>query len=405
MRRPPGVAVVAPRVGAGLDRGEAVAAVGVGEAAADAGEVAGRSGRGAGRACGCSGRRRWPARSRRAGARTGRPSPSRTRPVTTIRSPIGSPPCWMVRSASSGSTSWCAEDRAPTARCPPGRRGAGPWSGGAGGCCGTAGSRAAAGSRGAGGVRTPSAIAAISGADLRLASSGPAGSWWSRSRTATARPSDLAGRVRHWPSAEWKDAAHGRQPPSPAPRVTSRVLALLGAFDEEHRRLTLTELGRARRAAGADRAPAGGRAGRVGRADRDRRPASTWSGAGCGTSACWRPLQTGLRSSPRRFLHDLYGATLATVHLAVRDGTEVLYLDRLAGHASVPVVSQVGSRLPLHATGVGQGAAGPRAGRGPGSGAGRPAPDHAVHDHPAGTAAPPARPGPHARTTPRRWRR
>ena len=32
----------------------------------------------------------------------------------------------------------------------------------------------------------------------------------------------------------------------------------------------------------------------------------------------------------------------------------MLYLDRLSGHASVPVVSQVGSRLPLHATGVGK---------------------------------------------------
>jgi DNA-binding IclR family transcriptional regulator len=38
----------------------------------------------------------------------------------------------------------------------------------------------------------------------------------------------------------------------------------------------------------------------------------------------------------------------------VRDGTRVLYLDRLSGHQSVPVVSTVGSRLPLHATGVGK---------------------------------------------------
>ena len=38
----------------------------------------------------------------------------------------------------------------------------------------------------------------------------------------------------------------------------------------------------------------------------------------------------------------------------MRDGTEVLYLDRLRGSASVPIVSTVGSRLPLHATGVGK---------------------------------------------------
>src|SRR5699024_2266256 len=66
------------------------------------------------------------------------------------------------------------------------------------------------------------------------------------------------------------------------------------------------------------------------------------------------PVQTDLRQTASPFLHDLYGATLATVHLAVPDGTEVLYVDRHSGHGSVPVVSQVGSRLPMHATGVGK---------------------------------------------------
>jgi len=66
------------------------------------------------------------------------------------------------------------------------------------------------------------------------------------------------------------------------------------------------------------------------------------------------PAPTDLRAAASPFLHDIYGATLATVHFAVRDGTEVLYLDRLSGHASVPVVSQVGGRLPLYATSVGK---------------------------------------------------
>jgi DNA-binding IclR family transcriptional regulator len=66
------------------------------------------------------------------------------------------------------------------------------------------------------------------------------------------------------------------------------------------------------------------------------------------------PVQAGLRQAASPFLHDLYGATLATVHLAVRDGVEVLYVDRLSGHVSVPVVSEIGSRLPMHATGVGK---------------------------------------------------
>jgi DNA-binding IclR family transcriptional regulator len=42
------------------------------------------------------------------------------------------------------------------------------------------------------------------------------------------------------------------------------------------------------------------------------------------------------------------------VHLAVREDDRVLYLETLSGSRSVPVVSTVGSRLPMHATGVGK---------------------------------------------------
>jgi DNA-binding IclR family transcriptional regulator len=138
-----------------------------------------------------------------------------------------------------------------------------------------------------------------------------------------------------------------------AASVTSRALDLLGAFDLAHRSLTLSDL--ARRAGmplttahrliaelrdwGAlDRLPTGEYV--IGR--------RLWD---LGLLA---PVQSGLRQAASPFLHDLYGATLATVHLAVRDGIEVLYIDRLAGHVSVPVVSKIGSRLPMHATGVGK---------------------------------------------------
>lgn len=135
--------------------------------------------------------------------------------------------------------------------------------------------------------------------------------------------------------------------------VASRLLGLLGAFDEDHRSLNLTELARrsglplttAHRLVGElvtwgalARTPTGDYV--VGR--------RLWD---LGLLA---PVQSGLRQVASPFLHDIYAATLATVHLAVRDGVEVLYLDRLAGHASVPVVSTVGSRLPLHTTGVGK---------------------------------------------------
>ena len=54
------------------------------------------------------------------------------------------------------------------------------------------------------------------------------------------------------------------------------------------------------------------------------------------------------------FLQDLFAATGDTVHLAVREADRALYVERLSGQASVPVVSEVGGRLPLHTTGVGK---------------------------------------------------
>ena len=140
---------------------------------------------------------------------------------------------------------------------------------------------------------------------------------------------------------------------TPGATVTSRALALVAAFDEEHRRLTLTEL-----------------AGRAGlplpTAHRLAGELLAWGALARTASGhyvigrrLWdvgllAPHQAGLVELASPFLHDLYGATLATVHLAVRDGTEVLYLDRLRGSSSVPIVSTVGTRLAMHATGVGK---------------------------------------------------
>lgn len=66
------------------------------------------------------------------------------------------------------------------------------------------------------------------------------------------------------------------------------------------------------------------------------------------------PVQLELRQVAAPFLLDVHTATRDTVHLAVREGLRALYVDRVSGRESTPVVSQVGSRLPLHATGVGK---------------------------------------------------
>jgi DNA-binding IclR family transcriptional regulator len=65
------------------------------------------------------------------------------------------------------------------------------------------------------------------------------------------------------------------------------------------------------------------------------------------------PTARRLRSVALPFLEDLYELTRENVHLAVRDGLAALYLERISGRSAVAVISDVGSRLPLHATGVG----------------------------------------------------
>src|SRR3984957_17452967 len=135
--------------------------------------------------------------------------------------------------------------------------------------------------------------------------------------------------------------------------VASRVLAILGSFDAGHRALTLSEIARR---SGLTLPTAHRLVGELAEWGALRR---TSAGGYVIGRRIWdlgllAPVQTGLRDVAAPFLQDLYGATMATVHLAVRDGTQVLYLDRLSGHASGRVVGRVAAGLPLHATGVGK---------------------------------------------------
>ena len=58
------------------------------------------------------------------------------------------------------------------------------------------------------------------------------------------------------------------------------------------------------------------------------------------------PVQLELRQVAAPFLSDVHTTIRDTVHLAVREGTKALYVERVSGRESVPVVSHVGSRLP-----------------------------------------------------------
>jgi len=71
----------------------------------------------------------------------------------------------------------------------------------------------------------------------------------------------------------------------------------------------------------------------------------------------WEVAQNGggqLRHTVRPFLQDLFSLTQETSHLAIRQGHEALYIDRVYSSKRVPRASRVGGRLPLHATAVGK---------------------------------------------------
>ncbi|MEO6084900.1 MAG: IclR family transcriptional regulator [Umezawaea sp.] len=65
------------------------------------------------------------------------------------------------------------------------------------------------------------------------------------------------------------------------------------------------------------------------------------------------PGSLGLREHALPFLEDLYEVTHQNVQLAVRDALEAVYVERISAHNAVNVVTRIGSRLPVHASGVG----------------------------------------------------
>lgn len=66
------------------------------------------------------------------------------------------------------------------------------------------------------------------------------------------------------------------------------------------------------------------------------------------------PRGLRLREVALPYLGDLQHATNANIHLAVRDGHDVIYVESLHARDCVRVLSRLGGRWPLHATGTGQ---------------------------------------------------
>lgn len=134
--------------------------------------------------------------------------------------------------------------------------------------------------------------------------------------------------------------------------MTARVLDVLGAFTAVAPELALTDIARrtglplttAHRIVGE--LAAGGALDR-GDDGRYRIGLRLWE------IAVLAPASLDLREHAMPFLEDLHEVTRHNVALAVLDGAEVVYLERLSARDAVSIVTRSGSRLPVHATGVG----------------------------------------------------
>jgi DNA-binding IclR family transcriptional regulator len=134
--------------------------------------------------------------------------------------------------------------------------------------------------------------------------------------------------------------------------VASRVFRLLDSFTEAKPALSLSEL-----SASAELP--------LSTTHRLVAELTTWGGLTRGADGRYRiglrlleigslsPGSLSLRERAMPFLEDLYEATRQNVQLAVRDDLEVVYVERISARGAVNILTRIGSRMPLHATGVG----------------------------------------------------
>lgn len=148
-----------------------------------------------------------------------------------------------------------------------------------------------------------------------------------------------------------KTSQRGRRPAA-GEAVVSRAFRLLAAFDEDHRRLSLTDLARR---SGAPLSTTSRLARQMldwGALERDERGRFS-IGLRLYELASLSPRTHDLRDVALPYMGDLAEATRQHVLLVVREGDEALLLERLSAHHAMPVLYRVGGRMPLHATAAG----------------------------------------------------
>ena len=142
-------------------------------------------------------------------------------------------------------------------------------------------------------------------------------------------------------------------PPTPAKSVTARALSVLGAFHVEEPQLTLSQISRATGLPVATVFRLAGELEDGGFLQRDT--SNRYSlGVRLWEMGLLTPVHGHLREIAMPFLLNLQYATRETVQLAVCDGLDAVYVEKLTMVTDVPVQSRIGARIPLHATAVGQ---------------------------------------------------
>jgi DNA-binding IclR family transcriptional regulator len=131
-----------------------------------------------------------------------------------------------------------------------------------------------------------------------------------------------------------------------------RLLLLLESFDARHDELTLTELSRR---SGLPLTTTHRMTGELTDAGVLERTAAGRYRVGLRLweVAALAPRALGLRETAFPFLEDLFLATRANVLLAVRDGDETVFVERLSAPGAVPVLNILGRRRSLHASSAG----------------------------------------------------
>jgi DNA-binding IclR family transcriptional regulator len=143
----------------------------------------------------------------------------------------------------------------------------------------------------------------------------------------------------------------GKRPAEGDP-VVVRALALLAAFDADHRALSLADLSRRTAIPMSTAFRLAGHLLAWGALEKDDE-ARYVVGLRLFEIASLAPRSHGLREVALPYLEDLHEVSGQHVLLAVREGDEALLVERLSTRGAVEIDYRVGGRMPLHDTGVG----------------------------------------------------